>query len=108
MLLLDHHLSWRLVARLDDVFPGSVAVSQVGLERADDLDIWDHAKQHGLIVVAKDADLLDIAVLRGPPPHLVRIARGNCSTAEIEQILRDAADAIRALPGSQTAVLTLG
>ncbi|WP_412070063.1 DUF5615 family PIN-like protein [Rubrivirga sp. IMCC43871] len=107
MLLFDHDLSWRLAARLVDVFPGSVAVSQVGLDRADDLEVWHHAKEHGLIVVAKDADLLDIAVLRGPPPHLVRIARGNCSTAEIEEVLRDAADAILALPGSQTAVLTL-
>lgn len=105
LLLLDHNVSWRLVSRLADVFPESVAVSQVGLERADDMDIWRYAEEHDLIVVAKDSDLLDIAVLSGPPPHLVRITRGNCSTGDIERVLRENADAIRALPGSDTAVL---
>ncbi|WP_420456702.1 DUF5615 family PIN-like protein [Rubrivirga sp.] len=107
MLLLDHHLSWRLVARLADEFPESVAVAQAGLDRADDINVWNYARDHNLIVVAKDSDLLDIAVLRGPPPHLVRITRGNCSTSDIEQLLRENADAIRALAGSQAAVLVL-
>ncbi len=107
MLLLDHNLSWRLIDRLADVFPESVAVSQVELAHASDEDVWSFVKERDLVIVAKDSDFNDLAVLRGPPPHLVWVRRGNCSTNEIEQLLRENTETIQALMGSQTAVLIL-
>ena len=55
-LLFDQNLSPRLVDRLDDIYPNSVHVAEVGLDRALDREIWAHAREQDLAVVTKDAD----------------------------------------------------
>jgi len=55
-LLFDQNVSPALVERLAEVFPDSVHVSTVGLDRAFDRAIWEHAREQGLIIVTKDAD----------------------------------------------------
>ncbi len=47
-LLLDQNLSYRLLARLEGMFPGSTQVHRLGMEHADDELIWRLAKQEGL------------------------------------------------------------
>ncbi|HEY9296492.1 MAG TPA: DUF5615 family PIN-like protein, partial [Phormidium sp.] len=39
-------------------------------------------------IVTKDADFNEIVILRGFPPKIIWIRRGNCSTGDIETILR--------------------
>ncbi|HEX2092834.1 MAG TPA: DUF5615 family PIN-like protein [Longimicrobiaceae bacterium] len=87
-LLLDENLSPRLVARLGDAYPGSVHVRDLGLASADDTSVWAYAREHGLVIVSKDSDFHDRSILHGPPPKVVWIQRGNCSTRDIEAILR--------------------
>ena len=43
-LLFDENLSHKLVRLLDDLFPNSVHVRDIGLQAADDPHVWDHAK----------------------------------------------------------------
>ena len=50
--------------------------------------VWDHAAEHEFIIVSKDADFNNRAFLFGPPPKVVWIRRGNCSTRDIEDLLR--------------------
>ena len=107
MLLLDENLSFRLRRLLDDAFPGIEHVARVGLSKADHREVWAYARRHELTLVAKDSDFNDLAVLFGPPPHLVWVRRGNCSTREIAALLTQHARAIRALPSSDAAVLEL-
>ncbi len=95
-LLLDQNLSPRLIEHLHDVYPGSVHVASVGLERAVDEDIWRYALQHELAIVTKDADFSEMRLLRRSAPKVVWIRRGNCSTSDIEMILRDNHDELRA------------
>lgn len=87
-LLFDQNLSPRLVHLVTDLCPDSLHVRDVGLERADDRALWDYASSHGLTIVTKDADLHQMSFLYGHPPKVVWIQRGNCSTHEIEGILR--------------------
>jgi len=42
-LLLDQNLSPRLLTALDDLFPGSTHVREVGLQAADDDSVWRYA-----------------------------------------------------------------
>ena len=42
-LLLDENLSGRLIPFLQQDFPGSTQVALMGLERADDREIWEFA-----------------------------------------------------------------
>ncbi len=87
-LLFDHHLSPRLVASLADIYPDSNHVYLLGLDQADDKDIWEHARREGFFIVTKDADFSDLCMLRGFPPKIIWIRRGNCKTSAIEAILR--------------------
>ena len=88
LLLFDQNLSPRLVRRLADLYPGSMHISQLGLDTADDCTVWDYAKQYGYTIVTKDADFSELVVWQGFPPKVVWIRRGNCSTRDIEAILR--------------------
>ena len=87
-LLLDQNLSPRLADRLSSVFPGSVHVRSVALERASDDAIWRHAIEHGFAVVTKDSDFHERTQVSESHPKIVWIRRANCSTAEIEAMLR--------------------
>jgi len=87
-LLFDENLSPRLVAGLSDIFLGSVHVRDVGLARANDVAIWDYARDHDLTVVSKDADFHHLSFVQGPPPKVIWIRRGNCSTTDIAALLR--------------------
>ncbi len=86
--LFDQNLAASLVQRLADVYPGSQHVRDVGLGSADDARVWAYAAEHGLTLVSKDADFHQLSFLRGAPPKAVWIRRGNCSTRDIEEILR--------------------
>lgn len=97
-LLLDQNLSPRLSRHLGDLGGTIVHVRDVGLEAADDGQIWAHAAEHGFMIVTKDADFNSRAFLFGPPPKVVWIRRGNCSTMEIADLLR----------AQQTEVATFG
>lgn len=89
MLLLDQNLSPRLVEQLSGLYPGISHVQSVGLDRATDEAVWKHAKQHNCIIVTKDSDFHERSILFGHPPKVIWIRRGNCSTRQIAQILRD-------------------
>ena len=107
-LLFDHNLSRHLVHHLDDVYPGASHVALIGLERASDDDVWRYARDNGFIIVTKDTDFRDLSVLRGFPPRVVWLRIGNCSTADIEQLLRRSYATISAfLDESTTGLLTL-
>jgi len=88
-ILFDQNLSSKLVDRLKDLYPDSKHLSEVGLESATDFQVWDFAKEHGFAIASKDSDLGEIGMVRGFPPRIIWIRRGNCSTTEIEQLLRE-------------------
>lgn len=87
-LLFDQNLSPSLVPALRDLYPGSLHVRDVGLRDADDDVVWQYAGRHGLTIASKDADFHQRSFLFGHPPKVIWIRRGNCSTAEILEILR--------------------
>ena len=93
-LLLDQNLSPHLVSRLDDLFPGSMHVVSAGLASAEDLELWDFALQSGFAIVTKDADFNELSVLRGCPPKVIWLQLGNCTTSEVEAVLRHQAAVI--------------
>jgi predicted nuclease of predicted toxin-antitoxin system len=96
-LLLDQNPSHRLLPLLDDLFPASVHVRALGLAEADDLSIWNHAKEHGLIIVTQDSDYADWNKLRGAPPKIIWLRCGNASVNGILLKIRNAADRIKLL-----------
>jgi predicted nuclease of predicted toxin-antitoxin system len=96
-LLFDENLSHKLVQLLEDVFPNSIHVRDVDLKAADDSLVWVYAKDNGFVLVSKDADMHQRSFLFGPPPKVVWVRLGNCSTADVETLVRQHVDAIKAL-----------
>lgn len=99
-LLFDQNLSFRLVERLADIFPGSRHVSQCGLATASDQTVWEYALAEGFVIVTKDEDFDVLSSVSGPPPHVVWIQLGNCTTADIESLLRRSQDDLHDFVGS--------
>ena len=87
-LLFDQNLSPALAVRLGDVFPGSMHVRDAGMQSAPDDQVWRYALEHGLAIVTKDSDFQERSQVAVTAPQIVWIRRGNCSTDEIEALLR--------------------
>ncbi|MEQ1890119.1 MAG: DUF5615 family PIN-like protein [Alphaproteobacteria bacterium] len=88
-LLFDENLSPKLAVALADIFPESAHVDRVDLGSADDDAVWEYAREHGFSLVSKDSDFHEKSLLRGYPPKVIWIRRGNCTTRQIETLLRD-------------------
>lgn len=81
----------------------------IGLRGAPDRIVWEHAAAHDFILVTKDEDFHRLAVLRGFPPKVVWVRLGNCTTADIVQLLRASIEQIVAFAADpEAAFLALG
>jgi predicted nuclease of predicted toxin-antitoxin system len=87
-LLFDENLSHKLARHLSDIFPDSIHVRNIGLKAADDPLVWDYAKDNDFMIVSKDADMHDLSLVFGNPPKVIWVRLGNCSTTEVENLLR--------------------
>ena len=87
-LLFDQNLASRLVRELEDLFPGSMHVAQLGLQESPDAAVWEHARRDGYTIISKDDDFQQLSAVRGHPPKFILIRTGNCSTNRILELLR--------------------
>lgn len=76
-----------MIAILDTYFPDSTHVCLVGLERADDAEIWAYASQNDFVIVTRDNDFSDMAALYGSPPKVIRLRISNCRWNEMQNHL---------------------
>jgi len=96
-LIFDQNLSPKLVEKLKDLFPDSTHVHLSGLGKAMDIEVWQFAKAGGFTIVSKDADYGEMSMALGYPPKVVWVRRGNCSTTQIEQLIRRDSEFIQQL-----------
>ena len=94
-LLFDENLSHKLVGRLANLFPDSIHVRDVGLKAADDPVVWTYPRDNGLMIVSKDSDMHQRSFVFGHPPKIIWICPGNCSTADVEKLLRKNVSAVK-------------
>lgn len=108
-LLFDENLPPRLPVVLAGVYPGSSHVHHCGLGSADDLAIWQYAKDNGFTIVSKDSDFQERSVLHGHPPKVIWLRVANRSSDEIEDLLRTARPIIqRFIQEDEESCLVLG
>ena len=88
-ILLDQNLSPSIKSYLQDIFPDSLHVQDLGLSEAEDLDVWEYARARELVIVSRDSDFLHLSARYGHPPKVVRLAVGNCPTEEIVSLVPD-------------------
>lgn len=95
-LLFDQNLSYKLALSLADLFPDSTHVREVRLQEAADSVVWESAKQHGFMIVSKDSNFHQRSFVFGFPPKVIWVQLGNCTTTEVEKLIRRDFGAIKA------------
>jgi predicted nuclease of predicted toxin-antitoxin system len=80
-LLLDENLSRRLVPFLLSDYPGSTQIALLGMEQADDREVWEYARTHDFAIVTRDSDYYDMSLIYGPPPKIIWLRTGNQTKA---------------------------
>lgn len=101
-LLFDQNLSPRLATRLHDLYPDSSHVFWLNLDQVEDAEVWEYARQNGYMVVTKDADFSELSTLQGFPPKVIWLQIGNCTTGQVESLLRLHNEAIKQLVESDS------
>lgn len=104
-LLFDQNLPTRLSELVQSEFPGSKHVRNVGLVSASDEELWAFARQKDFVLVTKDADFQQRALLHGHPPKVVWLRIGNCPTSLTIELVRSQASAIREFVEDESASL---
>lgn len=86
---VDAQLSPFIALWINNNFPGLIAESMrsLGLRDASDHDIFQRAREEGVIIISKDHDFVDLIERHGPPPKLIWITTGNTSNAKMCEIL---------------------
>jgi len=87
-LLLDQNISFRIVNKIQDIYPGSKQVRELGLENSKDSFIWTYARQNEYCIVTFDTDFYDLGLVKGSSPKVIWLRIGNTSTQNIEKVLR--------------------
>ena len=88
-LLLDQNISHRLVKSLVQFYPDTTQVSLLGMDRSDDVVIWEMAREEGYAIVTLDADFYEYSLLRGGPPLVIWLKCGNQPKSVILRRLLD-------------------
>lgn len=86
-LLLDQNLSRRLLPVLEPYFVGSTHVALLGMDTAEDIQIWNFAREAAFAIVTKDADFVELSLMRGWPPKIIHLDLGNVVNACITECL---------------------
>ncbi|WP_394854105.1 DUF5615 family PIN-like protein [Imperialibacter roseus] len=88
MLLIDNNLSTLLKNILVPHFAGTQHVYDINLGTASDTTIWQFAKDNGHTILTKDKDFYFRVSLKGAPPKVIWITRGNCGNRELIRLVK--------------------
>jgi predicted nuclease of predicted toxin-antitoxin system len=87
-LLLDQNISFRITSKIQDLFPGSKQVRDLGLENSKDSFLWNYANENNYCIVTFDGDFYDLGLIKGSSPKVIWLRLGNTSTQNVEIVLR--------------------
>jgi predicted nuclease of predicted toxin-antitoxin system len=107
---IDAQLSPRLAQWIaDQVAVEAVAVRELGLRDAGDMEIFRAACEADVVVLTKDADFPHLLSQHGPPPKIIWLTCGNTSNSRLEEILSHAlVKAMRLLEAGEAMVQISG
>jgi predicted nuclease of predicted toxin-antitoxin system len=89
MIWIDAHLSPAIATWISSEFGiEAVALRDLDLRDAEDLEIFEAAKAQEAIVMTKDSDFVDLVERLGSPPQIIWLTCGNTSNVQLREILR--------------------
>jgi|SRR6478735_8336036 len=107
-LLFDQNISYRVIRKINDLFPEARQVRELHLENSADISIWEYARKNNFCIVTFDSDFIDLSALKGFPPKIIWLRIGNTSTDIIAEKLRsEHRNILEFLSNSDTAFLEI-
>ena len=76
--VVDNQLPVLLAAYLRGRGHECMHVIDVGLDAADDMDVWAYGLRKGAVVISKDGDFVALAARPGDVGRLLWVRLGNC------------------------------
>jgi predicted nuclease of predicted toxin-antitoxin system len=86
-LLFDANIFFKIISKLEHLFPESKHVTDVRLINIEDKTIFEYAKQNDFCIVSFDEDFNDLSMLNGYPPKVIWLRTGNTSTSQLTALL---------------------
>lgn len=78
------------------------SLRDLGLRDAADGEIFESARQEGIVVISKDSDFVDLVSRHGMPPQLLWVTCGNVTNKELQWVFgKTFLDALNALTDGQ-------
>jgi len=94
---VDAQLPPALAGWLTEQFGVEAAnLDSVGLRQAQDIEIFQHARRPGHVIMTKDDDFVDIVTRLGPPPQILWVTCGNVTNRALRELLARAFPSARA------------
>ena len=107
-LLFDQNLSFKIIDQVNHVFPNSMHVRLLEMDKSEDRKIWEYAKEHHYNIVTQDSDFTDLSTLFGYPPKIIKINTGNTSTTNVIELLKNKYEIINEfLDNKETGILEI-
>lgn len=79
------------------------------MDRAPDTGVWKYGAEHGCLLVTKDSAFHQLGLVRGAPPKVMGVRRGNASTRRVAELIRQHLPDLHAFAEDPAAVfLALG
>ncbi|MCC7312248.1 MAG: DUF5615 family PIN-like protein [Sulfuritalea sp.] len=83
----------------------AVSLRDLGMRDATDGEIFDAARQAGVVIMSKDSDFVDLVSRHGMPPQLLWVTCGNVTNRKLQTVFdKTFAEALSALSGGQPIV----
>ena len=84
---IDAHISPGIAAWITETFAVEAkSLRGLGLQEADDLEIFRRAKSEDVVFITKDADFVDLVEVRGAPPRVILLRCGNTTNRRLREI----------------------
>jgi len=96
-LLFDENISYRILKKIKETFPESEHVNSIKSKKLSDIEIFNHAKKNGYLIVTHDEDFVELQLVYGFPPKIIWLRTGNTSTQNIMNKLEETKHDIEAL-----------
>ena len=105
--LVDANLPPRLCVWLGARRHEADHVFDRNLLTATDTHLWERGRAENLVIISKDVDFYDRALLFGAPPQVVHIAVGNCSNTGLFDALAYQWDEIERALGAGSRLISV-
>ncbi len=101
-LLIDQNISFRVVKKLQLLYPDLKGVKELGLMNANDESIWLFAKREKYdAIITFDEDFFNIVMTKGTPPKLILLKTGNASNVHLVSKLENRIAEIKSFIANQ-------